>query len=197
MHRVFFHRRALAETFRSNDEHKTIRWDHVHRGDLVPLVQLDAVHATRHATLHGYVLFLEAQRLTLLRHENQLAIAMRQPRPTEFVAFVQIQRGDATCADAVEFGERRALDTSSRGCHRQEFRGGEIGNGYGRCDAFIRLEGQEIIERQALWLAFHLRHLMSAQWIDFAAIRKEKQRITRVGREEILDGIFFARLHAL
>ena len=118
--------------------------DHLHADQVVALGQVHGADSVR-LTAHGAHLgFQEANRLPLVRTQEDVVVAGRDFGGDQLIAFVQRHRDDAARHGIIELGQLRFLDHAVPGHHHDELVGDEILDGKERLGGLVRLQAMRL-----------------------------------------------------
>ncbi len=157
--------------------------------DLVPSPQryrLDSGGATAHGTdlVQG-----KAQRLTSGRHDQDILRPLDRGYPHQSIALLQAQGGQTVSSPAPKVAERRPLDPPA--AREEDQVKGEriVGHGDDPDDAFLRLDREEVGERQPTGFPFCIGQLVHLQGVTAAPLAEKEHLVPRVADSRDPDGI--------
>src|SRR6185312_7511580 len=107
---VILHLRPLAVAVLGDGEDETAFDDHFRADDEILLGKIHATHAARGAAHRADVVFGEADRLAVMRAEEDEILARSAAGRDQLIAFVEAERDDAARHRIAEFGDRALLD---------------------------------------------------------------------------------------
>ena len=193
---VFIERGTFAKPLRRHDQEVGAGFNHIERRYPVILAEPNTPHAAGCASHGAHFVFVEAQRLALFRHQDQLLLAAGHPGPSQFVAFFQRHGNDAVRSHRVELAQFDALDAAAHGGHRHIGGVLEVWHGYHRRDAFIRRQANEVDDGQTLTGAAGIRQIEGAFRVNAAFVGKEEDEIKRACAQRLHHLVFVAGVHA-
>src|SRR5712691_7754316 len=159
----------LAVAVLGHGEHGAAGGHDLERDHLVPLLQLDALHAVGGPPHRPHVFLAEVDGHPVAGGEQDLVRAGGQHRLDEGVVVLDRERDDATCARVREGGQLRLLHDALAGGEKHVAAGDELLDRGKGGDLLLGLELDEVDDGLAPALRPHLGDLVDLQPVDAAA----------------------------
>ena len=184
--------RAFAETIFSRHQHALLMIvGHQQREDLLTFAQPHTAHTACCTPHRPHVFLIEPDGFATVRNQNDVLYAIGNLCTDQVIAFIERHGNDAGFTRIGKIGQRGLFDRAARRAHEDEAIVGKFFDRQDGADFFPFFKREHIDDRFTAAITRTLRHFIDAQPVETPAVGETKNRIVRVGDEQLIDEIVF------